>query len=101
MSPTKYTPIACSVYDLLEATVVKNAVIRIETASHDEIRSQDVRVVDLFSKDRAEYMKAVDISSNQEFTLRLDEILLITDPATKKIYSPISCSTPRQEKEQQ
>ena len=86
-----YTPISCSVYDVLEASAVKNAAVRLEIQNDNEVVSCDVRILDLFSKDKTEFLKARDINTNEEFTLRLDAINLITELATNRVYSPKGC----------
>lgn len=91
MRNDNYTPISCSVYDFLEAAAVTRAVVRLEMRSESNLQSRDVKILDLFSKDNAEFLKARDINTNQEFTLRLDAINLITDLATNRTYSPLSC----------
>lgn len=91
MTNANYTPISCSVYDFLEAAAVTRATVRLEVRSEPNLLSRDVKILDLFSKDNAEFLKARDINTNQEFTLRLDAINLITDLATNRTYSPLSC----------
>lgn len=87
-----YTPISCSAYDVLEASAVKKAILRIDfLTSEGVIASRTVTVRDLFSKDRAEFLVAVEEESGNEFSLRLDKIQLITDLATKTVYSPNVC----------
>lgn len=87
-----YTPISCSVYDVLEASAVKKAILRIDfLTSEGIVASRTVTVRDLFSKDRAEFLVAVDTDSGSEFTLRLDKIQLISDLASKTVYSPNVC----------
>jgi transcriptional antiterminator Rof (Rho-off) len=92
MATEIYIPIACSVYDVLEASAVKNASIRLDIKHENETVHRDAKILDLFSKDKTEFLKAKDINTNEEFTLRLDAINLITDLATKKKYSPRACS---------
>lgn len=89
---TEYTPIACSVYDLLEAAAVKQTPLRIDfTDLHGTLQSRTVKVRDLFSKEKAEFLTAQDSDSGEILTLRLDTIRLVTDPATKATYSPTVC----------
>jgi transcriptional antiterminator Rof (Rho-off) len=89
MSNVNYIPIACSFYDVLEASAVTDALVRIELAGNSGIR--DVRILDLFSRDKAEFMRANDATTNEEFTVRLDQIDLITEVASGKRYSARSC----------
>jgi transcriptional antiterminator Rof (Rho-off) len=91
MVSENYIPIACSVYDLLEASAVRHVVVRLEIQNDNGVVFRDVRILDLFSKDKIELMRAKDINTNEEFTLRLDAISLITDLTTNKVYSTKAC----------
>lgn len=54
----KYTPIDCNFYDILEANAVLKKVVRIEYKDEQEnIIEIHHRIVDLFIKEKAEYMK--------------------------------------------
>lgn len=86
-----YKPIACSVYDVLEASAVKRQLLRLEMQSHNGIIVRSASVLDLFSKDKTEFLKGKDSSTGEEFTVRLDQILFITDLATNTVYSPRTC----------
>ncbi|MBX2993111.1 MAG: hypothetical protein KF749_18315 [Bacteroidetes bacterium] len=86
-----YKPIACSVYDVLEASSVKRQLLRLDIRSSNGIIVRNVYVLDLFSQDKTEFLKGKDSSTDEEFAVRLDEILLITDPATNTVYSPRTC----------
>jgi len=86
-----YTPIACSVYDVLEASAVKNTSVRLEIQSDVGVVHRDVKILDLFSRDKTEFMRARGVDTSEEFTLRLDAINLITDLATNEVYSPKAC----------
>jgi transcriptional antiterminator Rof (Rho-off) len=86
-----YIPISCSVYDVLEASAVKNSSVRLAIQKENAVLHRDVKILDLFSKDKIEFLKAKDVNTNEEFTLRLDTIKLITDLSTDRVYSPQAC----------
>lgn len=52
-----YKPIDCNFYDILEANAVLRKIVTIEYRVNDEIQTIDNRIVDLFIKDKAEYMR--------------------------------------------
>ena len=91
MSLINYTPIACSLYDVLEASSVKHSLVRLEIQTDKDVSLCDVRILDLFSKNKIDFMKAKNVDTNEEFALRLDSINLITDLATNKVYSLKGC----------
>ncbi len=87
-----YTPISCSAYDVLESSAVKQTTMRIDFVdTAGKTQSKTVRIHDLFSKDKIEFLIARDAESGEEITLRLDKIVLITDLATKTAYTPTAC----------
>lgn len=86
--PGEYVPIACSAYDVLEAAAVKGKMLTLEMKHGSKL---DVRVIDLFSKDGAEFLHARDLTAGTDITLRLDELATIVDTTTNTVYSPQSC----------
>lgn len=82
-----YKPVACSLYDVLEAAAVRNSRLVLDL----EDRSVEVMVRDVFARGREEFLRALDCSSEREFTVRLDAIRTITDPTTNKRYAPDHC----------
>lgn len=52
-----YQPIDCNFYDILEANAVLRKVVLIEYLDKDKLRKVENRIVDLFIKDKAEYMR--------------------------------------------
>jgi transcriptional antiterminator Rof (Rho-off) len=91
MPTPDYSPIACSVYDVLEASAVTNSMVLLEIQNDNRVEIRTVKILDLFSRDKMEFLKAKDSNTDEEFTLRLDAINLITDLATNKVYSPQAC----------
>lgn len=91
MESVPYKPIACSVYDVLEASAVKRSIVLLEILDGSTTRNRKAKILDLFSKEKVEYMKALDTESNEEFVIRLDAIRLITDLASTIVYSPSAC----------
>ncbi|MEK7248923.1 MAG: hypothetical protein AAB209_00730, partial [Bacteroidota bacterium] len=64
MSTTDYTAFACSAYDVLEASAAKNASVRLEIQSDVGVVHRDVKILDLFSKDKTEFMRARDVDTS-------------------------------------
>ncbi len=93
MSESSYTPIACSVYDVLEASAVKRTSAILEIVKGEHTGSHTVRILDVFSRDGAEFLQARDVHSNEEFTIRLDSLATVTDLATGIRYQPRACTT--------
>ncbi len=93
MSESSYTPIACSVYDVLEASAVKRTNVILELANGEHTASHTVRILDVFSRDGAEFLRAREVHSNEEFTVRLDTLATVTDIATGMRYQPRACTT--------
>lgn len=52
-----YKPINCNFYDILEASAVLRKVVLIKYHEGDELRRIENRIVDLFIKNKAEYMR--------------------------------------------
>lgn len=66
----KYTPIDCNFYDILEASAVLKKVVVIEYKDEQEkICQTNTRIVDLFIKEKVEYMKL-----ENDLVIRLDFI---------------------------
>lgn len=82
-----YKPVACSLYDVLEAAAVRDSRLLLDL----EDRSVEILVRDVFARGREEFLRALDCSSDTEFTVRLDAIRTITDPTTNKRYAPDHC----------
>jgi transcriptional antiterminator Rof (Rho-off) len=82
-----YQPIACSVYDLLEAAALhqKALLLRIEGVTRKYI------IRDVFSKGKEEFLIGFLADTSEESTIRLDKIDLIIDPTDKKSYFPTQC----------
>lgn len=64
-----YKPIDCNFYDILEANAVLRKVVVIEYLQDGKIATIENRIVDLFIKDKAEYMR---LENGSE--IRLDTI---------------------------
>lgn len=82
-----YKPIACSLYDVLEAASMKRVPVRLTMASSD----RDFMIRDVFSKGSEEFLTARDLNTGAEETIRLDRIDLITDLSTGKSYTSDRC----------
>ncbi|MER3523104.1 MAG: hypothetical protein C4326_03330 [Ignavibacteria bacterium] len=87
-----YVPISCAAYDVLEAAAVRRSPLRIALRSADGMHERDVKVLDLFSKDRFEYARLQDLADASEFVVRLDAIEQITDMTTHAVYVTNTCS---------
>lgn len=65
-----YQPIDCNFYDILEANAVLKKIVWIEYRDEaDDLQKINSRIVDLFVRDKAEYMKL-----ENEQLIRLDKI---------------------------
>ncbi|MFK7947616.1 MAG: hypothetical protein AB8G11_08505 [Saprospiraceae bacterium] len=64
-----YKPIDCNFYDILEANAVLRKIVLIEYRDNDKLKSIENRIVDLFIKDKAEYMRL-----ENDLEIRLDMI---------------------------
>ncbi len=84
---TDYKPIACSLYDVIEAAAVRRAALDVRIKNEFGESELTLTVLDLFSRDKQEFLKAEDRSTGKEIILRLDQVLLLTDRATGKEYS--------------
>ncbi len=69
-------------YDILEASSVKKETVRLMLDVDGESVQRDVRVLDLFSKNKIEFMKAVDVHTKKEMLLPLDSIQSILPSKT-------------------
>jgi len=67
---TKYQNLACSLYDQLEAFATKRERCHIRYMNGNEIQIMSGIIVDLFSKDGAEYLKL-----NTSEIIRLDHLV--------------------------
>lgn len=67
-----YQPINCNFYDILEANAVLKKVVLIEYFESGNLKSIDNRIVDLFIKDKAEYMRL-----ENGLEIRLDTIYAV------------------------
>ena len=67
-----YEPINCNFYDILEANAVLKKVVLIEYFESGNLKSIDNRIVDLFIKDKAEYMRL-----ENGLEIRLDTIYAV------------------------
>ena len=84
-----YIPVSCSLYDVLEASAVQRATVSLVLSGTNEVRH--VRILDLYSKERQEFLTARDVSTGDELTLRLDEILQVIDRLTNRVYISDRC----------
>jgi len=66
-----YTPIACGLYDELELRALRKQKVKI-TFINDKSENQSIEciIIDLFSKDRIEFLKTSD-----DKVIRLDDVL--------------------------
>ena len=64
-------------YDILEASSVKKETVRLILEIDGESVHRGVRVTDLFSRNKIEFMKAVDVHTKKELLLPLDSIQTI------------------------
>ena len=77
---TEYKPIACSTYDVLESAAVLHSILMVKYRDDQgNVVERRMQIVDVFSKDKAEFLNAADQSTGEKFTLRLDSIDQITD----------------------
>ena len=85
---TPYTPIACSLYDSLEAASIRKTPIEIRFNGMDKT----ILIKDLRTKDQAEYLIGLDTQTGEELVVRLDRIDAYIDPKTKKPLSTEQCT---------
>lgn len=85
---TPYKPIACSLYDSLEAAAVKNSPIEIIFNGMDKI----ILVKDLQTRDQAEYLVGSDTQTGEEVLVRLDQVEAYIDPKTRKPLASQQCT---------
>lgn len=83
-SNSGYQPIACSVYDLLEAAALHRKALRLRI----EGITREYVIRDVFSKGKEEFVVGFEAEMDEESTIRLDKIDLIIDPTDKKSYFP-------------
>ena len=55
-----YVPIACGIYDELESLAVRRTVCQIEFLSTSRIESVQSRIVDVYSRNKEEFIKIED-----------------------------------------
>lgn len=55
-----YEPIACGAYDQLESLAVKRTVCRIQFVTDGQIESVQSRIVDVFARNKEEFIKIED-----------------------------------------
>lgn len=82
-----YTPIACSVYDELEAAAVQNISVEITFNGMRKI----LCIQDLRTKDQAEYLIGRDTETGEEVVLRLDLVDEYVNAQTKKPLGNTRC----------
>ncbi|MBI2619993.1 MAG: hypothetical protein HYW57_07915 [Ignavibacteriales bacterium] len=82
-----YKPLACSLYDVLEAASMRKQRLRLTIGGEH----RDVMIRDVFSKGPEEFLIAADPSTGREETIRLDRIELITDLVEGKTYTANRC----------
>ncbi len=82
-----YKPIACSLYDVLEAAAMKGRVLRLTI---DGVQ-RDVTIRDVFAKGPEEFLIAVDKATGDQETIRLDRIEFITDLSSGATYVSDRC----------
>ncbi|MBX2818663.1 MAG: hypothetical protein KTR29_03245 [Rhodothermaceae bacterium] len=68
---TSYIPISCSYYDRLEAWAVRREIVTINYTNSEDGEPQSIQgvIVDLYSKEKAEYLRL-----NTGETIRLDAL---------------------------
>lgn len=68
---TSYIPISCSYYDRLEAWAVRREIVTINYTKSEDGEPQSIQgvIVDLYSKEKAEYLRL-----NTGETIRLDAL---------------------------
>lgn len=82
-----YKPIACSLYDILEAAAMKGRILRLTVGG----AQRDVTIRDVFAKGAEEFLIAVDKTTGDQETIRLDRIELITDLSSGTVYTSDRC----------
>ncbi len=83
-----YKPIACSLYDWLEASVVKKRAVEIRFNG----ATKTIQIKDLQTRDQAEYLIGVDMETGNTLTVRLDQVEAYLDAVTKEPLATSECS---------
>ncbi len=55
-----YKPIACGTYDELESLAVQRTICQIQFQSEDSVESVQSRIVDIYSRNKEEFIKIED-----------------------------------------
>ena len=83
-----YKPIACSLYDSLEAMAVRKIPIEIRFSGMDKI----ILIKNLQTRDQAEYLIGSDTQTGEEIVVRLDQVEAYVDPKTNKPLATEQCT---------
>lgn len=76
---TTYQPLACSLYDQLEAFATKRELCKIVFHDDDQEKEIEGTIVDLFSKDGVEFLKL-----NNGQAIRLDHLVAVNGISMNK-----------------
>lgn len=75
-----YKPIACSAYEVLERSAIFHTALTIRfRTEHGDMVERNMKIVDVFTKDGAEFLEAVESLTAETFVLRLDSVVQISD----------------------
>lgn len=74
--PVEYVPIDCSFHDRLESLAVHRTLVPIEVVEDGTATRLDARVIDVYSRDGAEYVKLT-ARDNSEHEFRLDHLVSV------------------------
>ncbi len=85
-----YKHIPCSLYDALEAAALRGAHVALRT-TEEEGQERIIRVVDLVSRDKQEFLVARDAETDEELLVRLDAVVSVTNISTHITYSGHAC----------
>lgn len=88
---TQYKSISCSTYDFLELAALKKKTVSIRIQEGDQTFSLVVRVLDVFSKGKEEFLRCVVAETETEQIFRLDSIKEIHDLDTLRQYPTNVC----------
>jgi glycosyltransferase A (GT-A) superfamily protein (DUF2064 family) len=65
---------------MLERAAVLHSIVTALILEHDgNVVEREFKVIDLFSKEKAEFLKAIDLGTNETVTLRLDHLVQLGD----------------------
>jgi transcriptional antiterminator Rof (Rho-off) len=86
-----YTPVSCSLYDTLERLALRRATVVLESTDHGVEVRQTIRLEDVVSRNRQEFLRGTDTATGAGVMIRLDTIRRITDLADLRPEPPAFC----------